>query len=95
LRGLKGNRSFGSAFGTNRPGFSAHPIAGSSHAFDLALFAALWIILKLFVVKKQLFAGGKDEVVAAVRTFQNLVDEIHTRPPEHALEFSSFPSTKR
>jgi len=95
LRRLKGNRGFSSAFRTNRPGFCAHTIAGSCHALDLALFAALWIILKLFIVKKELFAGGKDEVVATVRTFQNLVDEIHTRPPEHALEFSSFPSTKR
>ena len=95
MRGLKRNRRLSGTFGANRPGFCAHTIAGPCHAFDLALFTALWIILKLFIVKKELFAGGKDEVVAAVRTFQNLVDEIHTRPPEHALEFSSFPSTKR
>ena len=85
MRGLKGNGGFGSAFRTDGPGFCAHAIAGSGHALNLALFATLWIILELLVVKEQLFAGGKDKVVTAIRTFQYLVDEIHYASPRACL----------
>jgi hypothetical protein len=95
LRGFKRNGCFGGALRTNCPGFRAHAAAGSSHALDFALFAPLWIVLELLIVKEQLFAGGKDKVVTTIRTFQYLIDEVHTRPPEHALEFSSIPSTDR
>jgi hypothetical protein len=95
LRGFKGNRGFCGALRTNGPGFCAHAIAGSGHAFDFALFAPLWIVLELLIVKEQLFASGKDKIVTAIRTFQYLIDEIHSRPPEHALEFFSIPSTNR
>jgi hypothetical protein len=90
LRRLKWIGGFGGALRTDGPGFCAHAITGSSHALDFALFAPLRIILELLIVKEQLFAGGKDEVITAIRTFQDLVDEVHTRPPEHALEFSSI-----
>jgi len=66
LRGLKGNGGFSGAFRTNGPGFSAHAIAGSGHTLNFALFATLWIVLKLLIVKEQLFAGGKDKVVTAI-----------------------------
>jgi hypothetical protein len=66
LRGLKGNRGFCGALRTNCPGFCAHAIAGSGHTFDFALFAPLWIVLKLLIVKEQLFASGKDKVVTAI-----------------------------
>ncbi len=85
LRGLKGNRSFGSALRTNGPGFCAYSIASSSYALNFALFATLWIILELLIVKEELFAGGKDKVVTAIRTFQYLVDEIHYASPRACL----------
>jgi len=41
------------------------------------LLASFWIIFELFVVKEDLFAGGENEIVAAVHTFQDLIDEFH------------------
>ena len=93
--GLEGNGGFGGALGTNCPGFCADATAGSGHTLDFALFATLWIVLELLIVKEKLLTGGKDKVITTVRTFEYLIDEIHTRPPEHALEFSSIPSTNR
>jgi hypothetical protein len=95
LSGLEGNGGFGGALRTNGPGFCAYAAAGSGHSLDFALFATLWIVLELLIVKEKLLPGGKDKVITAIRTFQYLVDEVHTRPPEHALEFFSIPSTKR
>jgi hypothetical protein len=90
LRRLEGNRGFGGALRTNCPGFCAHATAGSGHTLDFALLAPFWIVLELLIVKEQLLTSGKDKVITAIRTFQYLVDEVHTRPPEHALEFSVF-----
>jgi hypothetical protein len=90
LCGLKGNGSFGGAFRTDCPSFCANAGSSAGHALDLALFAALWIVFELLVVKEKLFASGEDKVVTAIRTFQNLVDEVHTRPPEHALEIFQY-----
>ena len=95
MRGLKGNGGFGGALRTYCPGFCSHAAAGSGHTLDFALFAPLWIVLELLIVKEQLLTSGKDKVITAIRTLQYLVDEVHTRPPEHALEFFSIPSTKR
>jgi hypothetical protein len=66
LRGLKGNGGFRGAFRTNGPGFGAHAIASSGYTLNFALFATLWIILELLIVKEQLFAGGEDKVVPAI-----------------------------
>ena len=66
LGGFKWNRGLCGALRTDRPGFCAYATAGSGHTLDLALFATLWIVLELFVVKEQLFAGGKDKVVTAI-----------------------------
>jgi hypothetical protein len=66
LRGLKRNGSFRGTLRTNSPGFGAHAIAGSGHTLNFALFATLWIVLKLLIVKEQLFASGKDKVVTAI-----------------------------
>jgi hypothetical protein len=66
LRGFKRNGRFGCALRTNGPGFCANAAAGSCHALDFALFAPLWIVLELLIVKEQLFAGGKDEIVTAI-----------------------------
>jgi hypothetical protein len=82
---LKGNGSLGGALRTDCPGFCAYAIAGSGHTLDLALFAPLWIVLELLIVKEQLFAGGKDKVVTTIRTFQYLVDEVHYASPRACL----------
>jgi hypothetical protein len=66
LCGLKGNGGFSGALRTNGPGFGAHAIAGSGYPLNFALFATLWIILELLIVKEQLFAGGEDKVVPAI-----------------------------
>ena len=66
LRGLKGNGGFGGAFRTNGPGFGAYAIAGTGHTLNFALFATLWIVLKLLIVKEQLFPSGKNKVVTAI-----------------------------
>jgi hypothetical protein len=96
LCGLEGNGGFGGALRTNGSGFCANATAGSGHTLDFALFATLWIVLELLIVKEKLLPGGKDKVITAIRTLQYLVDEVHLRvPPEHALEFFSIPSTKR
>jgi hypothetical protein len=95
LRGLKGNGGFRSALRTDCPRFCAHPIAGSCHALDFALFATLWIVFELLIVKEQLFAGGKDKVVTTIRTFQYLIDEIHYASPRACLGIFSIPSTDR
>jgi len=85
LCGLKGNGGFGGALRTNCPGFCPHATAGSGNTLDFALFATLWIVLELLIVKEQLFAGGKDKVVTAIRTFQYLVDEVHYTSPRACL----------
>jgi len=95
LRRFKRNGGFGGTLRTNCPGFCAHAIAGSGHTLDFALFATLWIVFELLIVKEQLLSGGKDKVVTTIRTFEYLIDEIHMRPPEHALEFSVFRSMNR
>jgi hypothetical protein len=95
LRRLKRNGGFGGTLRTNCPGFCAHAIAGSGHTLDFALLAPLWIVFELLIVKEQLLPGGKDKVITTIRTFEYLIDEIHTRPPEHALEFSVFRSMNR
>ena len=82
MRGLKGNGGFRGALRTNRPGFCSHAVAGSSHALDLALFAPLWIVFELLVVKEKLLSRGKDKIITAVQTFQYLVDEIHYASPQ-------------
>jgi hypothetical protein len=91
LRRLERNSGFGGALRTNCPGFCAHAIAGSGHTLDFALFTTLWIVFELLIVKEQLLSGGKDKVITTVRTFEYLIDEIHTRPPEHVLEFFNIP----
>jgi hypothetical protein len=58
-------------------------------AFFLALFTALGFILELFVVEKELFAGGKDEFVTAIHALQVSILEFHFRspPPRDGLTF--------
>jgi hypothetical protein len=50
---------------------------GVARSFALADLAPLGIIPKLAVVEKQLLARGKDKVLPAVNTLQNLINELH------------------
>ena len=47
----------------------------------------LGIVLELFVVKEQLFAGGEYELRPAVVTLQNSVDKFHGRFPKAGTTF--------
>jgi hypothetical protein len=53
------------------------PHAGTTAPLQLARLTALRVVVKLFVVKKQLLAGGEDEVLPAVHAFEYLVLEFH------------------
>jgi hypothetical protein len=63
---LKWNGGFRSALRTDGSGFGAYAAARSRYTLNLALLATLRIVLELLVVKEQLFAGGKDEVITAI-----------------------------
>jgi hypothetical protein len=83
---LEGNRGFLAALGTSGPGFGLSGglprdrRAQNSNALCLAGLASFGFVLELLIVKKQLFACGKDEVRSAVDTFEYLVLEIHPSP---------------
>ena len=49
----------------------------NGHPLGLAGFAALGLVLELFVVEKQLFPGGKNEVGAAVDAGEYFVLKFH------------------
>jgi hypothetical protein len=88
---LEGNGGLGGALRTNCPGFCADATACSGHTLDFALFASLWIVLELLIVKEQLLTSGKDKVITAIRTLEYLVDEVHLRvPPSMPWNFSVF-----
>jgi hypothetical protein len=46
-------------------------------SLGLAGFAPFGFVTELFVVKKQLFACGKDKIATAIDTFQDLILEVH------------------
>jgi hypothetical protein len=75
LRRTEGNRGLLFAYRTMRPGLCPH--AGTAAPLQLARLAALGIVVKLLVVKKQLLAGGKDKVFSAVHAFEYLVLKFH------------------
>ena len=59
-------------------------------ALRLAILATLGFVLELFIVEKELFAGGKYEVVTAIHALQVSVLEFHFRspPPRDGLSLS-------
>jgi hypothetical protein len=66
LGGLKWNGGLHGAFRADSSCLRAYARAGSSGTLNFALLASLWIVLELLIVKEQLFAGGKNEVVTAI-----------------------------
>jgi hypothetical protein len=77
LCGLKGHGSFRTASRTGSSRFRPHSCGRSGSPLGLALFASLRIVFELLIVKEDLFAGGKNEIVAAVHALQDLIDEFH------------------
>jgi hypothetical protein len=71
----EGNRRLLATDPALRPGLC--PYAGAAAPLKLAHLAALGIIVKLFIVKEQLLAGGEDKVLPAIHTPQYLVLECH------------------
>lgn len=92
LRGLERNCSFTLAPGANCLGlYPLHPPAALRQAkrlgtLALAVFAAFWLVLELFIVEEELFTCGEDEICAAIHALQNLILELHrTAPfPDHS-----------
>ena len=90
LRGFEWDGSFdaagradGAGLGTRDAG-GGGPAArgtGGADALSLARFAALGIVLELFVEEKDLFAGGEDELTAAVSTDEDTIAELHMELP--------------
>jgi hypothetical protein len=48
-------------------------------ALRLALLAVFGVVFELFIVEKELLAGSKNELGAAVDTFQDSIGEFHGR----------------
>jgi len=82
LRRTEGNRGFLPALRAVRFRFRAHrrgvtAATAALRAFRLATFAALGFVLEPLVGEKHLFAGGKDELSAALRTLQHPIVIFH------------------
>jgi hypothetical protein len=86
LRGTEGHSGFLAALGAGGASLDLGVVevlawrwrrAEHGHALRLAGFAALGFVLELFIVKKQLFPGGKNKIGAAVDTLQYLVLKFH------------------
>jgi hypothetical protein len=58
-----------------RTGLSAN--AGAAASLQLARLTTLGIVVKLFVVKEQLLAGGEDEILPAIYAPQHFILEFH------------------
>ena len=84
---LKRNSRFRAAGGTRRPSLGTNPSA--TRSLCLALLAVLGVVLKLFVVEKQLLTRGEHKLNPAVRTLQHSVDKFHGRLPQSREERSN------
>ena len=82
---LEGHSGFHAAVRAGRAGLGAYGCS-TRCAFSLALLASFWIVLKLFVVEKQLLASGEYKLIPAIHTLKNLVDELHLSFPSRAAE---------
>lgn len=78
LRGAERHGSFFTAGEALRTCFHAHPHAP---ALGFARFTTLGIVLKLFVVEKELFARCKHEITSAVIALENSIRKLHGRFP--------------
>src|SRR5580658_6555684 len=76
LRRLEGNRRLHSALRTDRTGFGPHPLHPTG-ALRLALLTVLGVVFELFVVEKDLLAGRKHKLGAAVAALQYSIGKFH------------------
>jgi hypothetical protein len=86
LRRSEGDGGFLTALGASGASFRlVEGLSGRARGaqdrdpFRLADLATLGLVLELLVMKKQLLAGGEDEVGTAVDTLQDLILEFHLR----------------
>ena len=86
LRGAEGDGRLLAALGAGGSSFHASVVVSVARrgrggknrdAFGLAGFAALGLVLELFVVKKQLFPGGENKLRTAVDACEYLVLKFH------------------
>ena len=86
MGGAKGHGGVLAALRAGRTSFDAGKVAGlarrgrcreNGYTLGLAGLAALGFVGEPFVVEKQLFPGGKDELCAAVDAGQYLVLKFH------------------
>ena len=85
LSGAEGDSGFLATLGTRSSCFHASVMVGfararvgkNGNAFGLTGFTALGLVLKLFVVEKQLFPGSKNEFSAAIDAGQYLILKFH------------------
>lgn len=78
LRRLEGDRRLHAALRAVCPRLGTYTSL-ARRSLRLALLAALGVVRELFFVKKQLFACGKNKLVAAVLTRQNAIRVFHGR----------------
>ena len=78
LRRLEGNGGLRAALRARRARLGPHPLR-SARALRLALLAVFGVVLELFIVEKELLAGRKNKLGAAVDTLQDSIGEFHGR----------------
>jgi hypothetical protein len=77
---LEWHSGFGPALGTSGPSLGANLLV-STNPLRLALLATLGVVLELLVVEKDLLAGCKNKLGAAVDTCEYSIGEFHGRLP--------------
>jgi hypothetical protein len=72
-------RAHSSGLGSRRTVMSSARVGGSEnrHSLRLAALASLGFVAELLIMEKQLLAGRKDKIRAAVNALQHLVLEFH------------------
>jgi hypothetical protein len=81
LGGLERHSGFRCAFRTGGAGLGANS-RSAARALRLALLAVLGVIRELLIVEKQLLAGCKHELSAAIYALQDAIYKLHGRLPK-------------
>ena len=78
-------RTGGARFGFCEAGPARRGSSQNRYPLRLARLASFGFVLELLIVEEQLFSGSKDEVAAAVDTFEHFILEFHDRSPHSPL----------
>jgi len=93
LRRLKRHGCFQAAIRTGGACFRPHR-SSPGGALRLAKLASLGIISELLVVKEKLLTCGEYELIPAIHTLENLIDELHNPRSPAALQSYRSNSTE-